>query len=120
VIVSPGANREGVDLDPGVLDFVGRVAGIYGQPLTIGTGSNHSQYTVNGNVSAHWGGRGADIPASGQALTRMGQDALIAAGMPEKQARKVKGGLFNVGGVQVIFQTDIGGNHHDHLHVGLK
>jgi hypothetical protein len=122
VVVAPNANREGVDLDPAVLDFVGRVAGIYGQPLTIGTGSNHSQYTVSGNVSNHWDGRGADIPASGKELTRMGQDALIAAGMPERQARKVRGGLFNLGGVQIIFQTngpDVG-DHTDHLHVGLR
>jgi hypothetical protein len=50
----------------------------------------------------------------------MGHAALIAAGMPAAQARRIKGGLFNVGGYQVIFNTTEGGNHYNHLHVGLR
>jgi hypothetical protein len=118
VKVAPGANRPGVPVNRQVVGFVRQVAGIYGKPLTIGTGSNHSRLTVNGNVSDHWDGNGADIPLSGRALVRAGQAALIAAGMPEKKARRQTGGLFNVGGFQVIFATDQGGNHYDHLHVG--
>jgi hypothetical protein len=94
------------------------VAGIYGQPLTVGTGTNHSQMTVNGNVSQHWSGHAVDIPATGSTLIRMGQDALIAAGMNPRQARKQRGGLYNVGGRQIIFNTHIGGDHTNHLHLG--
>jgi hypothetical protein len=99
------------------------VAGVLGRPLTIGTGSNHSQMTVNGNVSDHWSGRGADIPLTGASLIEAGRAALIAAGMPKKQALKQRGGLFtlNKGGkrIQVIFNTHEGGDHTNHLHVGL-
>jgi hypothetical protein len=57
---------------------------------------------------------------SGKALTRAGRRALILAGMSPKQANKIKGGLFNIGGYQIIFNTHEGGNHFNHLHVGLR
>jgi hypothetical protein len=112
-----GADRAGVGTSSAVKRFVRSISALYGQPLTIGTGTNHSRLTVDGNVSDHWSGNAADIPASGKALTRLGQEALIAAGMPEKQARKQTGGLFNVNGHQIIFNSNIGGNHYNHLHV---
>jgi hypothetical protein len=76
-------------------------------------------------VSDHWDGWGADIPASGAALTRLGQSALIALGMPEAQARKAKGGIYNLKygkrrRVQIIFNTNEGGNHYNHLHIGVS
>jgi hypothetical protein len=77
--------------------------------------------TVNGNESQHWTGHAADIPSRGAALRRLGYLALIRAGMPRAQAAKARktGGLFNVGRYQIIFATDEGGNHYDHLHVGV-
>ena len=120
VRVAPGADRGGVHTSTGVKQFVGRLGASLGRPLTITTGSNHNQMTVNGNQSAHWTGHAADISMSGKALTRAGQRALILAGMPAKQARKIRGGLFNVGGYQIIFNTNEGGNHFNHLHVGLR
>ena len=53
-------------------------------------------------------------------LVRLGRKALIAAGMPKAQARKQTGGLYNVNGFQIIFATNEGGNHYDHLHVGYR
>lgn len=122
VHVSPTANRAGVPLDRGVIDFVGQVARMAGRPLTIGTGSNHNEYVAGspGRVSAHWSGRAADIPSSGHQLTSLGQAALVAAGMSPAEAAKQKGGLFNIGGYQIIFNSNIGGNHFNHLHVGLR
>jgi len=121
VTIAPNANRAGVPLNPSVTQFVSNIAGLYGKPLTIGTGSNHNQYVVGTNrESAHWTGNAADIPASGDELTRLGQDALIAAGMPESEARQQTGGLFNIGNHQIIFNSMIGGNHYNHLHVGLR
>lgn len=122
VTIAPGANRKGADLNPAVVQFVRQVAGLYGRPLTIGTGTNHNRLTVNGTVSDHWSGNGADIPLTGKALIRAGQDALIAAGMPAKKARRITGGGFNVGGYQVIFNTDAPGwgDHTTHLHVGRR
>jgi len=104
-----------------VISFAKQISNVFGKPLKITTGTNHNQFVLGTNrQSAHWTGRAADIAASGNKLTLMGQDALIAAGMPAAKARKVKGGLFNIGGYQIIFNSMEGGNHYNHLHIGLR
>lgn len=120
VKIAPGADRSGVSTHGPVLKFASRVAGVFGGPLTVTTGTNHSQMTVNGNVSAHWGGNAVDIAASGRRLRRMGLSALVAAGVSRKKARQMAkaGGLYNIGPWQIIFRTNEGGNHWDHLHIG--
>jgi hypothetical protein len=122
VVLAPGADRPGVRTHGDVLNFARQVSSIAGQPLRIGTGSNHSRLTVNGTVSDHWRGEGADIPKTGRGLVRIGQAALIAAGMDPKQARKQTGGGYNVGSWQIIFNTDaLGwGDHTTHLHIGRR
>jgi hypothetical protein len=117
VTLAKGADRAGVKTSRAVLSFVARIAGLAGQPLTIGTGSNHSQMTVDHNVSDHWSGHAADIPATGAELVRLGRLALIAAGASRSWAMKQKGGLYNINGHQVIFNTHEGGDHTNHLHV---
>jgi hypothetical protein len=108
-------DRPGVRTKPRTVNFVKKVAGIYGQPITLGTGTAHSRMTASGNVSQHWSGDALDLPAAGEALTRMGRAALVAAGMPRSRARKAKGGIYNVNGYQIIFNA---ADHYDHLHVG--
>jgi hypothetical protein len=120
VRVDPNADRSGVKTNGRVLRFAAQVAGVAGIPIRIGTGSNHSKYTVDGNISDHWSGNAADIPATGRRLVRLGQAALIAAGMPASKARKQTGGLFNIGPYQIIYATSEGGNHFTHLHVGVR
>lgn len=112
-ITGPNPGR----LKPELVSYAKRVAAVYGRPLTGSDGTGHSYRTVNGNVSQHSTGNATDIPARGRRLILMGQAALIAAGMPEKQARKQKGGLYNVNGHQIIFNTQEGGDHTDHLHI---
>lgn len=124
VRIAAGANRAGVGLTPGILKVLRAVAAQAGHTLTVGTGTNHNRLTVDGNVSDHWSGNATDIPSSGQDLTRLGQQALIAAGMDPAQARQQHGGLFNLPygkhrRIQVIFNTNQGGNHYNHLHVGV-
>jgi Mannosyl-glycoprotein endo-beta-N-acetylglucosaminidase len=121
-IAGKGMDRGGVRTNPAVFQSVARIAQIYGKPLTIGTGSNHREFVNNdpsGHRSDHWFGEAADIPMTGAALTRLGQDALIMAGMSPAEARKQKGGVFNVGGYNILFNTTVGGNHYNHLHIGL-
>lgn len=105
-----------------ILQFVGRIGRRIGQPLQPRPNESHSLTTVNGRPSAHATGRAADIPARGAELRRLGYLALLEAGMPKKEALKAarKGGLYNVGGYQVIFATQIGGDHSGHLHVGIR
>ena len=121
VTIAPGADRPGVNLNPAVISFADQVSALDGRPLTIGTGTNHNQYVVGTRrQSAHWTGNAADIPATGATLTSLGRAALVAAGMPPEKAAKQRGGLFNIGGYQIIFNSSIGGNHYNHLHVGLR
>ena len=94
----------------------------YGRPITLGTGTAHNRLTTSGNVSDHWAGNAIDLPATGRQLLRMGQSALIAAGMNPAQARRQKGGVFNITGRdgvrhQILFNTNVGGNHFNHVHV---
>lgn len=121
VRMASGADRGGVHTVAPIKQFVGELGSSLGRPLTITTGTNHNEYVVGTQrQSAHWTGHAVDISMSGKALTRAGQRALILAGMPAAQARKIRGGLFNVGGYQIIFNTNEGGNHFNHLHVGLR
>lgn len=117
VVMAPGADRPGMSTKAVVKAFVGKTARIFGAPLTIGTGTNHNRLTTSGNVSDHWSGNAADIPAYGRRLIQIGQAALIAAGYPVWRARLCFGGLYNVGNHQIIFNTHIGGNHTNHCHV---
>jgi len=121
--VASTANRPGHPINPIVLDFVSRVAGVLGESLAIGTGTNHRQFVSNTHrESAHWAGNAVDIPAYGKQLIRYGQAALIAVGMNPAQARKQTGGLFNIGHWQIIFNTYLqqGGNHYNHMHIGWR
>jgi hypothetical protein len=124
VRVAPGANAGGKDLTPGIRKVLGAVAGVAG-PITVGTGTNHSKYTVDGNISDHYSGNAADLPTTpGQQNIRLGRQALIAAGMPRAQAEKAQGGIYDIPygqhrRIQVIFNTNAGGNHHNHVHVGV-
>jgi hypothetical protein len=120
VNLAKGADRAGAQTSDAVLQIVGTIGARLGRRLTISTGTNHNEFVVGTHrESAHWTGNAADISASGARLTRMGRAALIAAGMDPREARKVKGGLFNIGGYQIIFNSNIGGNHFNHLHVGI-
>ena len=119
-LIGRQSDRAGVATQPAILDFARQISGTLGSPIQLGTGTAHNRMTTSGNVSAHWGGNALDLPASGSRLIQEGQAALISAGMNPAQARRVKGGLFNIGGYQVIFNTGIGGNHFNHVHVGIR
>ncbi len=103
-----------------------RMAGIRGKPSVGSSGAGHSRLTTTGNVSQHGTGDAVDMPAGGGELIRMGQAALIAAGMPRAEARRHTSwgpGNGRVGGYQIIFNVSgaqNGGDHTDHLHVGNK
>jgi hypothetical protein len=103
-----------------VIEFVRRLSAAYGSPLTVWDNSTHNQFVSgSGRESQHWTGNAADIPMKGAALTRLGQTALVVAGASPSVAYKQTGGAFTVNGVNILFNTNIGGNHFDHLHVGL-
>jgi len=133
VVVAPGANRPGVGLQPDILQYVAQMAGLYGRPIVISTGTNHSQYTVDGNVSDHWTGQAADLGMAANGGTddspigdRLMTACLIVAGVPPPQAVREaqQGGLYTLDHaglrIQCIWKTYQGGNHHNHVHVGVQ
>lgn len=138
VMVLPGANRPGVPIQPETLDFLQRVAGIYGKPLNCSVGSRHDQYSTDGLQSDHWTGNACDFFMSDNGGTTDGTvgdeiatACLLAAGYSSDQASQSAflGGLYTIDGVhspfgtlrvQCIWKTFQGGNHHDHVHIGVK
>lgn len=120
VTLAKGADRAGVKTSQALLDFAARVSAVARKALVIATGSNHSEYTVDGNVSDHWHGDAGDIPATGAELIHLGRSALVAAGADPAWANKQTGGLYNVHGHQIIFNTHKGGDHTNHLHISAS
>ena len=115
------------------LAFLTRVAGIFAKPLVVTTGTSHSYYTVDGNVSDHASGHAADIGMSANAGTNDGPvgdqimtACLIAAGVDSVQAAHDarRGGLYTLEHdglrIQCIWKTNQGGNHHNHVHIGAR
>jgi hypothetical protein len=134
VILAPNADRAGVKIKPKVTSFVAAVAGSAGHPITIGTGTNHNQFVLGThNQSDHWTGDAADLPqpVDSHQGDMVAAHALQQAGVPWSQAVQMarKGGVFNVTPksgpwkghrVQVLWKTMVGGNHHNHVHVGIR
>lgn len=133
VIVPSGANRSGVSISRKTMDFFELVAGEYGKSIVVSTGTNHSRLTTSGNVSDHWDGHAGDFGMAanhgtndGPVGDKIAAAALRAAGVSahEAAARVRKGGLWNETHngmrIQVIWKTDVGGNHHDHVHIGAR
>jgi hypothetical protein len=133
-IVDPGANRPGADLAPELVGFVRRMAVFLPRPPIVTTGTNHSPTTTSCKPSDHWTGNAADFgsvrngfPATGGGYgDKIAAAAFLAAGEPISTARANarRGGLFTIqrGGlrIQIIWKTLQGGNHYDHVHVGVR
>src|SRR4051794_40707380 len=110
------------------------MAGFLSRPPIVTTGTNHSPTTTDGRPSDHWTGNAADFaslrngfPASGGGYgDEIARSAFLAAGDPiaAAQANARRGGLFTIqrGGlrIQIIWKTLEGGDHYDHVHVGVR
>lgn len=133
VVIAPGANRPGAPLEKLTLDYVAAMAGLYGKPIVITTGTNHDRLTVDGNVSDHWDGHAADLGMAGNGGSDGGPvgDALMTACLevsgvspPRARAQARRGGLYTLVHkglrIQCIWKTYAGGNHYTHVHVGVR
>lgn len=131
-LVTLGRPQHGVNpadlTHPTITAFLHALSATSGHDITVGTGKgNHSPYTISGNPSEHGFGNAADIPtARGAQNVRLGQAALITAGVPRAQAHRMRGGIYNIVRNGVRYQIIFGGNfpgagdHTDHVHVGAK
>lgn len=140
VEIAPGANRSGKEISQVLIDFLSKVAANTSEQITIQCGTNHNQMTTSGNVSDHWDGHGADLNVGGDA--RSSKDAgskgdniatavLVTCGLKYETAReRARGGELNFGlystynwqghRIQVGWRTLEGGNHYNHVHVGIR
>lgn len=133
VVVAPGANFPGQPIQAMTLEFIAQMAATIGKPITVTTGTNHSKMSASGKVSDHFSGHACDIGmfANGGADDspvgdKIMEAACLLAGDSKEGARaKARGGgLFtfthNNQRIQCIWKTEIGGNHHNHVHVGVR
>lgn len=134
--LAPTAMRTGTKLDKSLTGFLdGMSVRMNGEAVEVGTGTNHSRMTTSGNVSDHWDGHGADLTVGGdsrQSSTarargdRLAYKAFRQAGVSKETAREYakKGGLYNIHykgkRVQIIWKTLEGGDHYNHVHVGVR
>jgi hypothetical protein len=133
VVIAPNANLPGKPISKMTLDYVARMAARINKPIVITTGTNHKKFTDSGNVSDHFTGNAVDIGMIANGGTddspvgdRIMTAALVLAGVGEADAKKKAqaGGLFtlvhNGMRIQCIWKTFEGGNHHNHVHVGVR
>lgn len=134
LVIDPGANRAGVPLTLQFTTFAARIAALLPRPLVLTTGTNHSELTSTGNISDHWTGNAGDFASSRNGFPDTGggygdqiaATALVVAGASQADAARMAaaGGAFTLTNaglrVQVIWKSLIGGNHYNHVHVGIK
>lgn len=137
----PQAMGRGVALASVMVDFLELVAGYTSEDIYINYGTNHGQTTTSGSTSDHWDGHAVDLNVDGTAtdqnsLTQHSQSkgdniaiaAMRVCGMSLAEARRAIPGLtqfnhnFTWQGhrVQIGWRTRVGGNHFDHVHLGVR
>lgn len=142
VVIAPGAERDGHGLQRPILGFLHGLSEASGREVDVTTGTNHNQYVVGTQrESDHWTGNAADLGVGADARQSAAagkKGDLIAAhaiqlasqqagrGMTFAQALATakRGGIFNFetpqGRVQILWRTLEGGNHYNHVHVGVN
>lgn len=144
--IAAGANRAGIGLQHPIIAYLTLMGGVLGRAVTVTTGTNHSRLTTSGNVSDHWDGNAADlgvggnIPGAASCATGPGggdehlgnsyayaalRVAGVAADTAHAWAQSGENLQFNHNWqwkghrVQVGWRTCTGGNHWNHVHVGV-
>lgn len=133
VVVMAGANKPGRPITDMTIDYVARMAERVGKPIEISTGTNHDKFTTTGSVSDHFSGHAADLGMAANGGTDDGpvgdkfMEACCFLAGDSAQGAKAKarsGGLFTFTHgnerIQCIWKTNEGGNHHNHVHVGVR
>jgi len=115
------------------------IAGQIGKPINVISGNRPGSITTSGNVSDHSSGNALDIDALDQSEgggvqgeregDAIAKAAARVAGLgvksPEFKEFLAGGGVYegvSPSGyrVQILWKTDVGGNHHNHVHVGIR
>ena len=129
----PAANRPGVRLTRQMAAVTRQIAGRLPKRLVVCTGTRHNRLSTSGNVSDHWDGNGIDLCSSANHFPAAGGGygdtiaaaAFMTAGKPQPEALRLarQGGAHTIhhAGLrfQIIWKSTTGGNHYDHIHVGI-
>jgi 3D (Asp-Asp-Asp) domain-containing protein len=133
-VLTPYANRPGVGLTPDMKRVLDKISSFLPRRLVVCTGTNHNRMTLSGNVSDHWEGNAADLCSSQNGFPATGGgygDRIAAAAFrvggydPARANRAGRAGGVNTvtaGGlrIQILWKTLTGGNHFNHVHVGVR
>lgn len=126
VNIPDSALYQGHQLKDYTLDFLDRLSSRAGT-LNISSGTRApGGLTTSGKVSDHGDGSAADIAARGKRGDQIAEAAFLELGVDSKQAKQwaKAGGLYNINRdgkrYQIIWKTNQGGNHYDHVHVGIR
>jgi hypothetical protein len=130
LVFAPGVDA---NVTPLIRAIGERVASLYGKPLVVTSARRPGAITVNGNISDHASGNALDFGMAANGGTndgpvgdRIAAAALIVAGWNQPRAIgwARHGGLINITvaaiRIQIIWKTDEGGDHHNHVHVGAR
>lgn len=141
VSFAPNSMGGGIAMKDYTLDFLELVAGMTSEKILVNCGTNHNPLTVNGDPSDHITGNAADLNVDGTATSESsltefsrskGNNIAIAAfrvcGVSLAEARRMvpSDTQFNHNmewqghRVQIGWRTQVGGNHFNHVHIGVK
>ncbi|MGI8846820.1 MAG: hypothetical protein ACR2GX_00920, partial [Candidatus Dormibacteria bacterium] len=130
--IASGANRPGVGIQGSTMQFLDEVATLYGKDMIITRGTNHNQFTQDGNVSDHWDGHAGDFGMQANGGTdvgpvgdRIATAALTAAGVTPGAARAMAThppGIYTLhhNGLRIQIIWRFYPLHQDHVHIGAR
>lgn len=111
-----------LDSNANVQSFARKVGAIAGSSsLAISSGKRTQAENKGAKRSDHLTGKAIDIAATGAYLIKLGQSALIAAGMSPGDAAKHTSYYGEFNGYFIAFNTREGGyDHTNHLHISVR
>jgi len=118
-------------INPELIKDISNAAKQSGIEVTIThSRTGHSKTTSSGYISRHWNGTGVDVAilngrgSDGASKTNPGDQEFKEAGLKLQAALVSMGYKSNVGEAGknkvVIFRTNLGGNHYNHLHISNR
>lgn len=93
--------------------------------LKVTSEKRDRQHTASGGVSDHWVGSKTsyayDMAGSVEQMDKAAKRILDALGIPWDGSSSIVQNK-NVNGyrIQVLYRTEVGGNHYDHIHIGVR
>jgi len=117
-------------INPTLLEDINTAAKNAGLTVTITTAvTGHDKYTSSGNISSHWKGIGVDVAEINDIGSNNATNATNGNATFRSNGNKLKDALVALGYVwntesgqqkAVLWQTNTGGNHFNHLHISRK